>query len=242
MRAAIAVAAASLLAVGGLIAVAVIERSQKLEPASPVSVPSSGDVRKAWVDYQKSSASSMQKALYTAELYCELPLITQHSRKLVLPDFLMKPGTSSQAYADGRLTAFYTAWKAWGDAWIRDFKYLPSIQGCRVRGSKATVLIFPNAAMHMESVSGTAYYPGVTHRLELEKNAQGEWIVTRDEYSDEFTEAYGPNVDWKSLIQSLPGEIAKEKAEGKAQASGHPKNSNSSDNGASNAARSMTGT
>ncbi|WP_157068492.1 hypothetical protein, partial [Alicyclobacillus sendaiensis] len=93
----------------------------------PFPVPSSGNVVQQWWQEQHSSASTLDKVLYTSELYVEMPLVNQYTRQLTLPDFLMVQGTPSQKYADGRTRLFYLSWKLWGNAWIHDFHYQPTI-------------------------------------------------------------------------------------------------------------------
>lgn len=77
--------------------------------------------------------------------------------------------------------------------------------------------------MHMEEEPKVdAHFPAVAHTLTLQMDGQGEWKIINDDYTDEFKDAFGTNVDWNSLIQSFPEEIAKEKAEPKRLPPAHP--------------------
>lgn len=208
---ALATGAAVLLAGAFL---AIWEAPRVFSNPTPVPVPSSGDVVQQWWQEQHSSASTLEKVLYTSELYVEMPLVNQYTRQLTLPDFLMVQGTPSQKYADGRMTVFYVSWKSWGDAWIHDFHYHPTILRCTLWRHKATVSILPAATEHMTaSPAVLANFPGVVHRLTLQQDATGAWKVADDDYTDEFKQDVGSNVDWKKLIESLPGDIAREKSQ-----------------------------
>jgi len=209
--AALSVAAAMALAGAPL---AMADAPNANSTPAPVNVPSSGNLVQEWLQEQRSSASTLEKVLYTAELYGELPLVTQQSRQLILPDFLMVQGTPSQAYADGRMRTFFASWTSLGDAWINDFTYQPTILSCTIQDDKATVTLIPNAVEHMcAAPSVEAHFPAVTHTLTLEMNPQGFWVIADDEYDDEFKDAYGDHVDWTNLIQSIPYQVARLKSE-----------------------------
>ncbi|WP_169793485.1 hypothetical protein, partial [Alicyclobacillus sendaiensis] len=85
---------------------------------------------------------------------------------------------------------------------------------CTLWRHKATVSIFPSATEHMTaSPAVLANFPGVVHQLTLQQDATGAWKVADDDYTDEFKQDVGSNVDWNKLIESLPGEIAREKSQ-----------------------------
>ena len=166
-----------------------------------------------WKAYQQSSVSDVQKVENTAELYLELPLLNQYNESLTLPDFLMTPGTAINKYEDGRLSYFFDGEQSTGNDWVTSFNYTPTVNSVSVSGNSATIVITPSATETVQGVSTPTplEYPFAQHTLTLQKS-NGQWLVSSDQFSDEFLQTYGSNPNWQSMITSLPSAVKTQSA------------------------------